>query len=716
MVAHTNRHSSPWIRNVGPGTLAGRILLQRFSKRNKAIARMARPRLQKTLADYLAIGVTPILIMLLVGSLVFFLQELFFDGQRFESRTRWILFWYVIGSVLVARIAVENGRAYASVFTVGLCIAVALAIFKFVPEKPWVPLCCLGLIWWCTDKLTWDCTLIDDSEDASGEGLLQVAGVDDNAEANEQSVDSNGSSEESPVDEKKSSPILDKDEVPVPVWQRLLQNSSERSGKPHSPGLWVVYFSLAALPIFGFGQAAIPSANLESRDYAFRCLVVYVGAGLGLLMLTSFLGLRRYLRQRNLQMPSAMAASWVGFGAMIAFGILVTCLLLPRPDGEYDITDLIDKASDKIQKASDNAFLDDDGSGKGEGERSGEADENAGKGAAQNNDPNKKGQPGGKKGNNPDAKPGDEKGKNGKPKKGGEDSDQKGEPKGDQKKSGDGDQQGGNKKEDGDKDDSSENVGEKQDGDDAKNKNSEPQNDPQKDPNGEQDPGEKDNAKNQGDQQQDDQNADQKQDQENREDSDQADDNSDDANESDDSSSESESSSKMDSVFEKIGTLFKFIIYGIVICVGLFFLWKNWAAVCNFVTRLWHEFLSLFGRSPKQELGDDETEMEVPAEPAQPFSEFKNPFRSGAAQQTSPNELVRYTFEALQAWAYENDCGRSPQQTPMEFGQRLQTQELSFASEANEVSQLYARVAYASHRPTDSNIRSLEKLWRKLKA
>jgi hypothetical protein len=143
---------------------------------------MARKRLDKTLADYLAIAVTPVLIMLLVGSLVFFLLELFSGSVTYEGRVRWILFWFVFGMVLISRIAIESGRAQSGLFTAGLAGATALAIFRFVPNAPWLPIGCLAVIWWCTDKLTWDCTLIDESEDASGEGLLQVAGVDDGSD------------------------------------------------------------------------------------------------------------------------------------------------------------------------------------------------------------------------------------------------------------------------------------------------------------------------------------------------------------------------------------------------------------------------------------------------------------------------------------------------------------------------------------------------------
>ncbi len=247
---------------------------------------MAKQRPDKTLADYLAIAVSPVLIMVLVGSLTFFLQGMLYQGQ-FDSRVKWILFWFVLGSVLIARIAIESGREHASIFTLGLGAVVSLAVFKFVPEKQLAVIGCLALIWWLTDKLTWDCTLIDETEDASGEGLLQVAGVGDQANLSDNAV------EDAAAQKKRR-----------PFWMRLLLNTTERAGRPHAPGLWVVYFSLMALPVFGFGQAMIPRGQTAERGFAFQCLFCFVGAALGLLMLTSFLGLRRYLRQRGLQTVS----------------------------------------------------------------------------------------------------------------------------------------------------------------------------------------------------------------------------------------------------------------------------------------------------------------------------------------------------------------------------------------------------------------------------
>lgn len=678
---------------------------------------MARRKLDKTLADYLAIAVTPALIMLLVGSLVWFLAEIGYTGSR-ESRVRWILFWFVIGAVLVARIAIEQGRAHASIFIFGLAGATSLAIFKFASDGPWVPIVCLGIVAWCADKLTWDCTLIDESEDASGEGLLQIAGVADEAELPQEQPDvASGAESESVASVDDGAESKNDARDAVPFWKRLFTNESERVGKPHAPGLWVVYFSLAALPIFGFGQTMIPATRADSRHFAFQCLLAYVGAGLGLLMLTSFLGLRRYLRQRNLEMPPTMAATWIGMGAAISVGILTVAMLLPRPQGDYSIAEAIDIAAEEIQEAADRAFLNDDG-GQGEGQQSGPADEEADGGSA--SDPNQQGQPGGDQPGQQvvqNDQQNSENGTGGEQKGEGEDGKESGDQQGDGRESqgqGGGDQKmaqneqsGGGEKQEGEQS----SGGDKKDGPQtAQNQNSGEQQDGQPGDQPEDQTNDPQVAQNERDPDEENQNADAEESEETSEDElAQAE-----QPETPETETPPESdSSWMDSLFENAGTLFKWLVYAAMAAAVIYFAIRNWAAVVAFVRNLWTELLSMFGKKPGV-AGEEAVDPDEPVAPPRPFAAFQDPFRSGTASKHSPAELVRYTFEALQAWAFENGCGRTPDQTPMEFGQQLRSRMPKISSEASEVSHLYAQVAYAGLRPTDSNMAVLQKLWRKL--
>jgi type II secretory pathway pseudopilin PulG len=282
----------------------------------------------KTLADYLVISISPVLIMLLVGSLSFFLIEVFFRGEAIGS-VRWVMFWFVMAVVLVSRIGIEGGPGQAAVYGIALAVATWLYLVRIHPAFILGALL-LALVWWCAHKLTWDCTLIDEDEDASGGGLLQTASNRKNF---------------LPFRKKSAKTAAPKTKREKPVVQ------------PHSPGLWVVWFSLAALPLFGIGQMLLPGGASDARQAGFFWLFVYVTAALGLLLTTSFLGLRRYLRQRYLPMPGAIAFGWIRFGVGVAVLVLIGALLLPRPGATaarqslgYHINYQLHQASDYAAK------------------------------------------------------------------------------------------------------------------------------------------------------------------------------------------------------------------------------------------------------------------------------------------------------------------------------------------------------------------------------
>ena len=313
---------------------------------------MAR-RLHQTTADYIVLAISPALIMTLVGSLVFFLLAVLYQGD-FAGRLHWVMACFVFAAVLIGRISIEEGFERAVQFGLALAIPVGIAAMKFVQlQGTWIDRVgwlivwgLIALIWWCAHRLTWDCTLIDDAQDASGEGLLQTVGLD-RAPAEQPAAALASAS--SPSDAARADSNADKMDTSADIegttsrtavkkswWQRYL----ERQRRPHAPGVWVVYFSLAALPLFGVGQWFIPATNVGGRRYAFWLLCVYVGSGLGLLLTTSFLGLRRYLRQRRIEMPTLMANLWLGTGGVLIGLLLVASALVPRPSTEYSVSQL----------------------------------------------------------------------------------------------------------------------------------------------------------------------------------------------------------------------------------------------------------------------------------------------------------------------------------------------------------------------------------------
>jgi hypothetical protein len=278
---------------------------------------LSRP--QKTFADYLVIAISPVLIMLLTGSLCFFLVQVFYRGEMIGG-VRWVLFWFVIAIVLVARIGIEQGENHALIYGGTLAAAVWFYLAQTHPAHL-IGAALLATVWWSAHKLTRNCTLIDDDDDASGQGVLDAAIHPPSPEA-----------------------------LPKPVAPK--KSTKPKSTRPHRPGLWVVYFSIAALPLFGIGQTLLPDIAINRR-VGFGYLFIYLAAAFGLLLTTSFLGLRRYLRQRYLPMPPNIAFGWVKFGVTIAAAVLTLSLLLPRPGADYTWKTLAYHIDYKLRQASE---------------------------------------------------------------------------------------------------------------------------------------------------------------------------------------------------------------------------------------------------------------------------------------------------------------------------------------------------------------------------
>src|SRR3954466_4458853 len=146
---------------------------------------MAAERESPGVADYVVTAIGPILIMLMVGSLVFFLVEVLYAG-KYSDRLLYTMFFFVGAVVLVARISIQYDAGRAAIYGIGLAVATYLALLAYVEYpsgwlRSWGWLVNLGLmavVWFSAHKLTWDCTHIDEKRASSGRGLLNAAGLD----------------------------------------------------------------------------------------------------------------------------------------------------------------------------------------------------------------------------------------------------------------------------------------------------------------------------------------------------------------------------------------------------------------------------------------------------------------------------------------------------------------------------------------------------------
>lgn len=641
-------------------------------------------RLRKTLTDYVVIAISPALIMTLIGSLVFFLLEVFYQGQ-YSARLHWIFGLFVMATVLIGRISIDEGREYALFFAAPLGIVTLLAVLKFVQfsgplagVSTIVNIGMIALIWWCADRLTWDCTVIDEREDASGEGLLQTAGLDRRTDG-----ESPGEADRDEDPDATSS----RETKPLDLWHKFL----ERRRRPHAPGVWVVYFSLVALPLFGIGQRFIPTGDLESRRSAFWLLSIYVASGLGLLMTTSFLGLRRYLRQRRLEMPIEMAGVWLTVGTVMIVALLVVCTALPRPSAEYSVTHLSFRVGSPEDLEPNRYGMGSDGVEDEQGEsQTASVDDKAREGEATGKDAKRKGGKSGSKGAG-----GDSKSKDGSPGKG--ENDSKG-----QKRDGQGKQDGGKS---GSKDDRGEgkDSGKSSSGDSSK-KDGERSTDDEKT---EESQGESDGQNGSGSEESGSEDQQREASQSGTRSGARSD------------SSRFSPSRMLNSITGGIPQILKALYWLLFIAVVGYFAWRYrtqvLAAITGFVQSI-REFLErLFGGRGAAQAEDEAAAAALPP-PPRPFADYADPFTTGAAASYTPQQLVAYTFEAVEAWAREHGCERGAEQTAHEFAGRVAACAALVGAEARTLADLYCTEAYSAESLSRTSVQRLERLWQALRA
>jgi hypothetical protein len=710
-------------------------------------------RLPKTLTDYTVIAIIPALIMLLVGSLVFFLLTAFYQGE-FQTRLLFIFGLFVLAAVLIGRISMEQGTEYAAMFALPLALVTAVAMWRFVElQGPlagfgWlINLGLMGLVWWSAHKLTWDCTLIDEHEDAAGEGLLQSVGLDtETAAADQREV------EQARLQQLRSRP----GEQETSWWQRLLA----RRNRPHAPGKWVVYFSLAALPLFGFGQWFIPTEDIASRRFAFQLLFVYVASGLALLLTTSFLNLRRYLRQRRLEMPPEMAAVWLGAGAALILILLVFCSLLPRPSGEFELSQMPFRfgAPDSVrtsrygfgndgpvdpQQATTTTSRPDHPATTTGGQQSNQGGQQSNQGGQQSNQGGQQSSQGGQQSNQggqqasqggQQASQGGQQSNQGgqQASQGGQQSNQGGQQssqggqqasQGGQQSSQGGQQasqggqqsnQGGQQSNQGGQQSSQGGQQSSQGGQQSSQGGQQSSQGGQQASQGGQQPNQGGQQSNQGGQQasQGGQQASQGGQQSGQAGQRPPERQAASSPASRGSSSRPSPSLTLGGLGNVLGWLLKLLFYAGLLGVGGYLAWRHRESIMAAMNRLLREFREfwqrLLGGGKSSIDSDDAAPVGLPP---RPFSDYANPF-SPNAPPLPPSELVRHSFEALEAWAREHGCPRQVQQTPHEFARQIAHRAASMRQPVHQLAELYARIAYAGASVDAAGVEPLRELWR----
>jgi hypothetical protein len=166
-----------------------------------------------------------------------------------------------------------------------------------------------------------------------------------------------------------------------------------------------------------------------------------------------------------------------------------------------------------------------------------------------------------------------------------------------------------------------------------------------------------------------------------------------------------------------VGQLLKWIYWLALFLIVAYFVWRHGtqfvAALRNFVRSLQELWRRLFGGGEDSPVEEGAGEAAGP--PAPRFSDFSDPFLTGQADQWTADEVVRYSFQALEAWARERGCERLPEQTPYEFARLLAARQRTLESEVLRMAELYNISAYGAANATTTSVRPLRRFWELLR-
>jgi len=641
-------------------------------------------------------------------SLASFLCIVLYSGG-YSGALVWTMLMYSMGATAVARITIENDRQYSSLYAIALGIATVYVLVAYVGD----PIFSIGIVWivgYLADKIVHDCTIVDDSIDSSGQGLVD-SGLSflKLRRQQHQTALSPSTSEADDADASSKS-----------------KRPRKNPAAGHQPGRTVLWLALGALPLFGLGQFFL-GGDSKSWNLARILLTLYLFSALSLLVVTSFLNLRRYLRQRQTEMPLDATIAWLAGGIVIIGLILMIAYIAPLPGKAVAsmkapefLTNRSPMSASEYGWGDEGAEISDENDARSsetgpDGSPSGETQSGA--------------KAGGQKGNREDGPAGSDPGG---------------------KKQGKGQDPGGDQPAGGEKNKSSENQSTSGDSKSSGNQqqtNTEQNNQPSQNQSQQNQSSQSANesssdssppseSKSEASNSSDDGSKSSEQDSSKAE--------SDSANESESPKNESADQSKQNSdqskpnneqsrpqsenqnqnanqqeeplsartkpppnrspplsgVFSVIAGMLKWLIF-----LGLFafiaiFIFRNLDAIMA-----WWD--SLFAEEDRETTSQLPSAKKLkPETPPRPFSSFRNPVGD-----PDPRKVVVVTFQALEAWCREQGVERSPDETPSEFVRRVAVQFPSLGQSAIQVVDAYNRIVYGRAAAAKDDVEAASSVW-----
>ena len=579
-------------------------------------------RLRPETFDYFLAGLSPIFVIGMIGSLVYFLVCVLYRGS-FPIRLMWVLGLYTVASVLIARIAMEKSRSYSLGYMTALGAATLIATPAYMSTGSGslfggmllvAPL--LVLIAVLADRITFDCTSMNEDIESNGIGLLQSLGV-------------------TRAEQFKETRSLAQKAVGASLKMRR-----------HNPGVWILYFALGAIPLFALGQ--LIAVDPENRAFAWKMVFAYLFCSLSLLVLISLLSLRKYLRDRNVEMDSGLASRWIVYGVSSSLVLLIVLFLIPLPSKSIFQTELPFRITQKDNLSSSrfgwgNEGVDDKNPNSPQAE-SGE----------QNTDPNDRNANGQEGESSPSSSTSDNSSKTSR------------------------------KKDSGSSEQNSSSGSEKQKGKDADSKNpNEPTEGENKSPN--------DPADGQGEQR------------ESKEPSESDGSPAASPNQSKQLQAPNQAPRKSSwSLQWNPGTTLQWMAMLAIVAVACFYAYLHRKEIIAFINR----WLGYGRREESRTIQPTDTLTASTIPPL--FSTLDNPF---AVRGLSREQMVTKLFQALETWGFEKRIKREDEETPDEYVKRIGKRFPEQHDNLKRLGFLYSRIAYARGRVSEAEVKGLQPLW-----
>jgi hypothetical protein len=174
----------------------------------------------------------------------------------------------------------------------------------------------------------------------------------------------------------------------------------------------------------------------------------------------------------------------------------------------------------------------------------------------------------------------------------------------------------------------------------------------------------------------------------------------------------------LQTVTSSAGNLLKLLFYILLGALVAYLAWTRREAIARafaeIIRQLRELFAKLFGRGVRL---DASGEAVLTAGPRRrTFAEFTDPFVTGRHQTAPPVELIRYTFDAFEAWAGDRGKPRTLDQTPQELVRSVLPPQSPMYEQARRLAQLYSEAAYSAATVSREAAASLQPVWQMMRA